>query len=444
MHTAHRRLDRYTVMFAGALLAGGSLLAAPFVDRSVANAEPAAEQPRAVIVVGPVEGATSQYRLEARQIADQLRSYGASVRQIVSPWATWAKVKEATAGANLLIYLGHGRGNPGPYGAFDSRTMNGLGLNHSGGHGDGNVTYYGEYFLQRSLGLAKDAVVILEHVPYAAGSSEPGRANPGARTAMLRADNYAAGFLHSGAAAVYASDRSVATIIRDLFRSRLTMQSIFWNSPWTSTRYDTTFPAKRTAGASGIVAPYSPGRYYQSVVGRLRWTATDWRGTWSARSSAPTGSVRVTSVAALLTALANNATTDIVVANGTYHVSTAASQASDSLWIGGPLRGPDEAGHRPRRDARRGDLLGWRGDHLRRAQLRGRRPRPDLGRLRVRRRPAHPDRGDHLRRLSPGWPPRTTSRCATSACPARSARPRPAPPTAGSTSARPSAARTTS
>ena len=61
--------------------------------------------------------------------------------------------------------------------------------------------------------------------------------------------------------------------------------------------------------------------------------------TASPATSAPTGSVRVTSVAALLTALANNATTDIVVANGTYHVSTAASQASDSLWIGSRYAG---------------------------------------------------------------------------------------------------------
>jgi hypothetical protein len=45
-------------------------------------------------------------------------------------------------------------------------------------------------------------------------------------------------------------------------------------------------------------------------------------------------SVRVTSIAGLLTALDDNAMTDIVVANGTYRVSAAASKRSDSLWIG--------------------------------------------------------------------------------------------------------------
>jgi hypothetical protein len=46
-------------------------------------------------------------------------------------------------------------------------------------------------------------------------------------------------------------------------------------------------------------------------------------------------SVKVTTIPALLTALANNAITDIVVANGTYRVSPAGAQKTDSLWIAG-------------------------------------------------------------------------------------------------------------
>ena len=45
-------------------------------------------------------------------------------------------------------------------------------------------------------------------------------------------------------------------------------------------------------------------------------------------------SVRVTSIPALLSALDDNALTDIVVANGTYRISPASSQRSDALWIG--------------------------------------------------------------------------------------------------------------
>jgi hypothetical protein len=45
-------------------------------------------------------------------------------------------------------------------------------------------------------------------------------------------------------------------------------------------------------------------------------------------------SVKVTTIPALLDALANNTVTDIVVANGTYRVSPAGRQESNSLWIG--------------------------------------------------------------------------------------------------------------
>jgi len=53
----------------------------------------------------------------------------------------------------------------------------------------------------------------------------------------------------------------------------------------------------------------------------------------------PSATVRVTSIPALLSALANNAVTEIVVANGTYRVSPAGSMASNSLWIGARFAG---------------------------------------------------------------------------------------------------------
>ena len=52
-----------------------------------------------------------------------------------------------------------------------------------------------------------------------------------------------------------------------------------------------------------------------------------------------TSPVRVTSIPALLTALADDAVTEIVVADGTYRVSPAGSQRSDSLWIGARFAG---------------------------------------------------------------------------------------------------------
>jgi hypothetical protein len=332
--TVHRRIG---AGLAAVLLAVTAQVTVPLVDPGRADVAAASSgAPTAVIVVGPVGGSTPEYRVEAGRIARQLRSYGANVREIYSPWATWARVKEAARGAHLLVYLGRGRGYPSPYGAYNPKSMNGLGLNRVAGKGHSNVAYYGEQYVREGLDLATNAVVILNRARYAAGSSDPGRANPSRRTAIVRADNYAAGFLRAGAAAVFASDRSVSSVVRDLFRSSLTMRSLFWNSPWTSTRYDSAFASKRTPGSSGIVAPYGPGRYYQAVVGRLSWTARSWRGTWAA-SSTPTvagSSARVATIPALLTALANNSLDEIVVADGTYRVATASAQAANSLWIG--------------------------------------------------------------------------------------------------------------
>jgi hypothetical protein len=312
-----------------------STLAAPFVAVSTATAAGTAEGPVAVIVVGPVGGSTSAYVRGGRRLASQLKSYGATVREVYSPNATWSRVVAAARGANLLIYLGHGRGSPGPYGLLGARSANGLGLNRTGGNGHRNLRHYGEFYLRASLRLAPGALVILNRVRYAAGSSEPGRGYPTRTTATRRADNYAAGFLRAGAAAVFASDHSVGSIVRELFDTEGSMQSIFWRSPWTSTRYDSKFISSRTSGARGILAPYDSKRFFQSVVGRLSWTTTDWRRSWTLTPT-PTSSnsVRVTSIAGLLTALADNRLDEIVVANGIYRVSAAASKQSNSLWIG--------------------------------------------------------------------------------------------------------------
>ena len=73
---------------------------------------------KVVVVVGPAGSATSSYRTSAHTYASLARSYGASVTEIYSPYATWTRVKAAAQGANLLIYLGHGNGYPSPYGVF--------------------------------------------------------------------------------------------------------------------------------------------------------------------------------------------------------------------------------------------------------------------------------------------------------------------------------------
>lgn len=236
----------------------------------------AAAGKKVVIVVGPAGSNTANYIYNAKLLTAQARSYGATVYQIYTPNATWAKVKQVAQGANLFIYLGHGNGYPSPYGAFSKYTKDGMGLNTVAG--SSRFTYYGEYYVDRYLNLAPNAVVILNRLCYASGNSEWGAANPTKATAIKRVDNYAAGFLRTGARAVFAQGiSSVSYIVYSLFKTNRTMKQIFWSDPKRSGAYDFGFSSVRNPGTTAIMDPKSPGRYYRSVVGDLGMTAGAWR-----------------------------------------------------------------------------------------------------------------------------------------------------------------------
>ncbi len=273
-HARHAPRRLLALTLAAALLGGLDLAVPPDVEAATAR-------PLAVIVVGPTHGVTWKYIADANRIAEQLRAYGARVRRVYSPWATWDRVRAAARGANLLVYLGHGNGYPSPHGPFNARKMDGLGLNAVGGRGHWNTRYYGEYYVARGLDLAPGAVVILNHVCYAGGSSEPGYAIPRRATATRRVDNFAAGFLRAGAAAVFATDRSPRTLLRDLFHTGHTMAWVFWHSPDSTSAYASTSWSRRTPGMRLILAPRRPGQYYMALTGRLRMTALEWRRSWN-------------------------------------------------------------------------------------------------------------------------------------------------------------------
>jgi hypothetical protein len=261
------RAVRLTVLAIGLTLIG-----------AIGAADPtpvAAASMKVVVVVGPVGSSTKNYKKNARRYADKARSYGAHVVEVYSPNASWKKVKAAAKGANILIYLGHGNGSPSPYGAFSKDSKDGMGLNRSAGHGNNNTRYRGESYIEHGLDLAPHAVVILNRLCYASGNSEWGRANPTKATAKKRVDNYGAGFLRAGAAAVFAEGITNASyILDDLFRSNKTMAEIFRGSTEFEGAHDFTFASKRTPGMKAWMAPYKPHRYYRSVVGKLDVTAS--------------------------------------------------------------------------------------------------------------------------------------------------------------------------
>jgi hypothetical protein len=233
---------------------------------------------KVVVVVGPVGSKTADYRASARVYAKLARSYGAAVTEIYSPYATWTRVKNAAQGANLLIYLGHGNGYPSPYGAFQRYSKDGMGLNATSGRGNSNTKYWGEYYVDRDIQMAANAVVILNRLCYASGNSEWGSANPTKATAVKRIDNYGAGFLRAGAKAVFAEAiNSASHQIKSLFTTNRTMDAILMSSPNASGARDFTFTSSRTYWARAHSDPPKAGKYWRSVIGKLTLTAAHWR-----------------------------------------------------------------------------------------------------------------------------------------------------------------------
>ncbi len=130
--------------------------------------------------------------------------------------------------------------------------------------------------------------------------------------------------------------------------------------------------------------------------------------------------VTVTSIAALKSALVDNSVDEIIVKNGTYHVSPSNRLAADSLWIGSSASGGPAFAERTRpiivRAETRGGVTfdGGGGSGYGGLSLRGRSPRPDLGRLQLRQHDRQSSPGSSSSAATHRGDRRTTSRCATS------------------------------
>lgn len=245
---------------------------------SVPSAVKAARRPKVVLVVGPVGSYTTmRYTRMAKRLAGIARSYGATVREVYSPYATWDRVKEAARGASVFIYLGHGNGWPSQYGPYSSLTKNGLGLNARSGAGNSNTRYYGSAYVASGLRLAPGAVVILHHLCFASGNNVWNHGNPTRATAMLRADGYGKGFLGAGASAVFAAGLDdPAYIIRRLFHGVTTARELFWSTSAATRTWALAFASRQVSGASVLMDPYRPSRYFRSVVGRIDRPISAW------------------------------------------------------------------------------------------------------------------------------------------------------------------------
>jgi flagellar hook assembly protein FlgD len=160
---------------------------------------------KAVIVVGPVGGSTSQFEGWANKIASAASDAGMHVCKVYTPYADQATVRTAAKGADLFVTLMHGNGYPhetssgGAAGAEpndgDDSGAHGLGLNAS--YGSSALKYYGADWVSKYLHLAPNGIVILSHMCNTAGNSEDANRIPDYDLAIDHVDNFAHGFLAS-------------------------------------------------------------------------------------------------------------------------------------------------------------------------------------------------------------------------------------------------------
>lgn len=257
----------------------GILIAVVVAGALVGPVAAARPEPRVAVIVGPVGGLTDFYRSVGAAAARQARRWTSDVVSVVSPDATWPAVRRALRGATIVIYLGHGNGWPSPYrDALYPPTQNGLGLNPVAGGDDSAHQYFGEAFLARDVRLAPGAVVLLHHLCYASGNSEPGLAEGSLEVARQRVDNYAAGWLAAGAGAVIADTYGdPGPYLRGLLGTDETVDRIWRQAP-TSHGHVLTFPSIRSPGNVAAMDPTrSDSGFNRSMVSRPGLDASEVR-----------------------------------------------------------------------------------------------------------------------------------------------------------------------
>ncbi|HSL33895.1 MAG TPA: hypothetical protein VK871_09620, partial [Candidatus Limnocylindrales bacterium] len=232
---------------------------------SVAAASRAA--PRVVLIVGPAGAATDNYRRLANEAAVEAAKFTPNVVRIYSPDATWPAVRQALQGASIVVYLGHGNGWPSRYrDSLYPPTQNGFGLNPHAGAGDVHQ-YFGEERIAREIELAANAVVIFSHLCYASGNSEPGLPEGTLEVGQQRVDNYAAGFIRAGAAAVIAeAHMGPAYYVRSILEGRQSVDRIWRDAP-TDNGNLLRFESQRSPGFTAQMDPErETSGFYRSIV----------------------------------------------------------------------------------------------------------------------------------------------------------------------------------
>jgi len=251
------------------------ILAGLFVP--IASVAAAPKPAKVVFIVGPTGYLTDRFRSHAREAAAVARRFTPDVTEIYSPNATWPVVRKAIQGASLVVYMGHGNGWPSKYrNELFPPTQNGFGLNPTAGGDDERHQYFGEASVGGQVKLAKNAVVLLHHLCYASGNTEPGLPEGTVSDARLRVDNYAAGFIRAGAKAVIAEAyASPAHFVRSILGGNQSIDRMWRSAP---SGYDNViaFKSKRSPGYIAQMDPRTGSSgFHRSIVLKAGLAARD-------------------------------------------------------------------------------------------------------------------------------------------------------------------------
>jgi putative cell wall-binding protein len=232
--------------------------------------------PKVVIIVGPTGSLTGSYRSQGDDVAAAATGAGASVVKVYSPNATWANVRTAVEGANIIVYLGHGNGFPNPYNSTLYPDRNdGWGLNISPGGGDSetNMIYCGEgpltgagasswaspqktYCSGGPITPAPGFVMIYSDACYAPGASEPQNPVATPAEALARVGYFSRPMIGPlRASAYFATDNGADTLV-----------SAILANPDTS--YGDLYVNNMPAGASAVAYPHPLLSGEQAWIGK--------------------------------------------------------------------------------------------------------------------------------------------------------------------------------
>ena len=295
------------------------------IDTASAESDP---PPKAVIIVGPTNELTDSNLADAEKMAQQAEAVGMDVRRVFFPNATWDNVLANIQGASFVVYMGHGYGWPSYYTKeLTESRQNGMGLNSFAGSARNQYTYYGAKPIRENISLAPNAVVLLNHLCYAAGNGETGMSVPSQDIARQRVDNMANGWLAAGARAVFAYTwNQKLDYPRALMTSDSTMDEMFMTpgngSPsgfigWNNNR----FASERSPGAANHLDPHPQYGYFRALTGDLNMNAVEFR-TGAADSGSQPPPAGDGSDAPQITSLSAGTTPDTAIATtspATFH-----------------------------------------------------------------------------------------------------------------------------